>query len=133
MPTIQEQDEISDDMGDDDDDAGERKSTIGGTKIIFKVDMVTRDIMILRLFEMLNLLWRSSGIGEWYPVAKTYSVVALAPDIGIIELIEHTKQMEGFDWNSLRSMDSNGRMDLVRTAVGAFVGAEVQRNPVTAD
>mmetsp|Transcript_20526 Transcript_20526/g.30719 ORF Transcript_20526/g.30719 Transcript_20526/m.30719 type:complete len:1305 (+) Transcript_20526:131-4045(+) len=94
-------------------------------RVIYKPDEVRSDMMIMKMFEIFNVLWRDAQL-QVTPYSYTFKIVATGQCAGIMEFIENAVELQDWDTeNKILAMTYETLTEFIRSAAGSFVACYI--------
>eukprot|EP00954_Amorphochlora_amoebiformis_P000858 66132-Amorphochlora_amoeboformis.AAC.1 len=81
-------------------------------------------MMIMRMFEIFNVLWRSARL-PITPYSYTFKIVATDEHSGVMEFIERSEELQNWNGENIMAMDEDTLNEFIRSAAGSFVGCYI--------
>jgi len=96
-------------------------------KVIFKPDEIRTDMMVMRMFEVFNVIWRSVPMKQKLtPYAYTFKICAISKNAGLMEFVANAT--ESLNWpaeEKINLMDHATLDEFVRSAAGSYVACYI--------
>mmetsp|Transcript_21746 Transcript_21746/g.53230 ORF Transcript_21746/g.53230 Transcript_21746/m.53230 type:complete len:1384 (+) Transcript_21746:89-4240(+) len=96
-------------------------------RLFFKPDEVRSDMMVMRMFEVLNVMWKaaySKMKDKLTPYAYVFDICAMTKSCGLMERVENAVDLREWDAdNAIQCMSENDLNEFVRSSAGSFVAA----------
>ncbi len=94
------------------------------SKVIFKPDEMRSDMMIMRMFQIFNNIWKASSL-KMMPYSYTFEIVCMSDKSGVMEFIDNSEELQEWNIKTISTMDDDSLDEFVRSAAGSYVACYV--------